>query len=134
MSWVGKLVSGIGKFSSFASKVGGVAQKFMNTGGTIGKIASGVSKAASTIGAVSSLAGGAIAKATPWIAAGTVAAKALYNTGIADKITGGKASRIVKTISNWISPNKGIQSTSINNAAVGHNTASAEFSKQMRGG
>ena len=133
MGWVSNLISGIGKVAGFASKVGGVAQKFMNAGGTIGKIASGVTKAASTIGALSSLAGGAISKASPYIAAGSMIAQTLYKTGIADKLTGGKASRVVKTISNWINPNKGVQSNSAANASIGHNTATGALVQQLSG-
>ena len=134
MGFVTNLISGIGKVAGFASKVGGIAQKFMNAGGTIGKIASGVTKAAGAVSAATSLAGGAIAKASPYIAAGTLIAKTLYNTGIADKLTGGAASRVVKTVKNWIAPNKGIQSNSAANASIGHSTATGAFAQQLSGG
>ena len=98
MGFVTNLMTGIGKVAGFASKVGGIAQKFMHMGGTVGKIASGVTKAASTIGALSGLASGAISKASPYLAGAALVGKALYNTGIADALTGGKASRIVKTV------------------------------------
>ena len=134
MGWVSNLISGIGKVGGFAAKVGGIASKFANAGGTIGKIASGVTKAASTISALSGLAGGAISKASPYIAGAALIGETLYKTGIADKLTGGKASRVVKTISNWINPNKGIQSNSAQNASIGHNTATGAFAQQLSGG
>ena len=134
MGFVTNLMTGIGKVAGFASKVGGIAQKFMHMGGTVGKIASGVTKAASTIGALSSLAGGAISKASPYLAGAALVGKALYNTGIADALTGGKASRIVKTVRNWISPNRGIQSNSAVNASIGRTTATGAFSQQLSGG
>ena len=93
MSWFSKAVGAIGK-------IGGIASKFMNSGGTIGKIAGGVSKAAGLISALAP-------KAAPWIAGATVIGKALYNSGIADKMTGGMASRVVKGITNIIKPFKG---------------------------
>ena len=93
MSWISRAIGTIGK-------IGGIASKFVNAGGVIGKIAGGVSKAASMISTLAP-------KAAPWIAAGTVIGKALYNSGIADKITGGMASRVVKGITNIISPFKG---------------------------
>ena len=134
MGFVTNLISGIGKVGGFAAKVGGIAQKFMNNSGTIGKIASGVTKAASTIGALSNLAGGAISKASPYIAGAALIGQTLYKTGIADALTGGKASRVVKTITNFISPNKGIQSNSAANASIGRTTATGAFSQQLSGG
>lgn len=134
MGFVSNLISGIGKVAGFASKVGGVAQKFMNMGGTAGKIASGVTKAANTIGTLSSLASVAISKASPYIAGAALVGRALYKTGIADALTGGKVSRVVKTINNWINPNRGIQSNSAVNASIGRTTATGAFSQQLSGG
>ena len=134
MGFVSNLISGIGKVGGFAAKVGGIAQKFMHMGGTVGKIASGVTKAASTIGAISSLAGGAISKASPYIAGAALVGQALYKSGIADALTGGKASRVVKTITNFINPNKGIQSNSAANASIGRSTATGAFAQQLSGG
>ena len=72
-----------------ANKVGGIANKFINNTGVIGKIASGVSKAANLVSTV-------IPKISPVINAITTGAKLAYQTGIADKLTGGKATRVVK--------------------------------------
>lgn len=107
MSWFSKAIGTIGK-------IGGIASKFANSGGIIGKIAGGVSKAA---GLISTLA----PKAAPWIAGATIIGKALYNTGIADKITGGLASRVVKGITNIVSPFKG---NTVSNAGGVHQAAS----------
>ncbi len=108
MSWFSKAVGAIGK-------IGGIASKFTNSGGMIGKIAGGVSKAA---GLISTLA----PKAAPWIAGATVIGKALYNSGIADKMTGGMASRVVKGITNIISPFKG---NTVSNAGGVHQAGAA---------
>ena len=119
MSWFSRAVGTIGK-------IGGIASKFAGMGGTIGKIAGGVAKAA---GMISTLA----PKAAPWIAGATAVGKVLYKTGIADKLTGGYASRIVKGITNIFAPNKGQQ---VSNAGaigqIGSNTNTGGFS--FRGG
>ena len=67
-----------------ANKVGGIANKFVNNTGVIGKIASGVSKAANLVSTV-------VPKISPVVNAITTGAKLAYQTGIADKLTGGKA-------------------------------------------
>lgn len=108
MSWFGRAIGTIGK-------IGGIASKFANTGGAIGKIAGGVSKAASMISTLAP-------KAAPWIAGATIIGKALYNTGIADKLTGGMASRVVKGITNIISPFKG---NTVSNAGGVHQAGAA---------
>ena len=88
----------------FANKVGGIANKFVNNSGLIGKIAQGVSKAANLA----------------------------YKSGLADKLTGGKATRFVKGVQNMFGGNKGVTQ---NNAAVvrqaGATTGSAEMAKIM---
>ena len=76
-----------------ANKVGGIANKFINNTGVIGKIASGVSKAANLVSTV-------VPKISPVVNAITTGAKLAYQTGIADKLTGGKATRLVKGVQN----------------------------------
>lgn len=97
MSWIGRALNVVGK-------IGGIASKFAGAGGTIGKIAGGISKAANLISTVAP-------KAAPWITGAAAVGKILYKTGIADKLTGGKASKIVKGIQNFISPFKAAQSS-----------------------
>ena len=91
MSWIGKALGVVGK-------IGGIASKFAGAGGVIGKIAGGISKAASLVTS---------AKAAPWIAGAAAIGTALYKSGIADKLTGGGATRFVKKVSNFFNPYKG---------------------------
>lgn len=109
----------------FANKVGGIANKFINNGGTIGKIASGISKAANLVSTI-------VPKAMPIVNKVVGVAKLAYNSGLADKLTNGKATRFVKGVQNMFSPNKGVQQ---NNAAIvkqaGSTTGSAEMAKIM---
>lgn len=109
----------------FANKVGGIANKWAKYGGTLGKIANGVSKAANIVQTV-------VPKVMPVVNAVTTGAKLAYQTGLADRVTGGKATRFVKGIQSVFAPKKGIQQ---NNAAVirqaGANTGSAEMAKIM---
>ena len=68
----------------------------------------------------------------PVVNAVTTGAKLVYQTGLADKLTNGKATRFVKGVQNMFTPNKGIQQ---NNAAivrqVGATTGSKEMAKIM---
>ena len=109
----------------FANKIGGAANKWAKYGGTIGRIASGVSKAANLVSSV-------VPKVMPVVNAVTTGAKLVYQTGLADKLTNGKATRFVKGVQNMFTPNKGIQQ---NSAAivrqVGATTGSKEMAKIM---
>ena len=71
-------------------------------------------------------------KVMPVVNAVTTGAKLVYQTGLADKLTNGKATRFVKGVQNMFTPNKGIQQ---NNAAivrqVGATTGSKEMAKIM---
>ena len=104
-----------------ANKVGGIANKFINNTGVIGKIASGVSKAANLVSTV-------IPKISPVINAITTGAKIAYQTGIADKLTGGKATRVVKGFQNMFSSPRGVQQ---NNAAAIHQAGSTTGTKEL---
>ena len=104
-----------------SQKVGGIANKFVNHAGIIGKIASGVNKAANLVSSV-------IPKVSPVINAITTGAKIAYQTGLADKLTNGKATRFVKGVQNMFAPKKGIQQ---NNAAVVHQAGATSGSAEM---
>ena len=113
MSWLSKL-------TGIAGKVGGIASKFVNAGGVVGKIAGGVSKAAGLIGSYAT-------KIAPVVGAVATIGSALYKSGIADAITKGGATRLVKGITNFFSPSKGTAisySPQVGQATGGSNTAS----------
>ena len=109
----------------FANKVGGIANKFVNNSGLIGKIAQGVSKAANLVTTL-------VPKAVPIVNKVMTVANLAYKSGLADKLTGGKATRFVKGVQNMFGRNKGVTQ---NNAAVvrqaGATTGSAEMAKIM---
>ena len=92
-----------------ANKVGGVANKFVNNAGVIGKIAGGVSKAANLVSTI-------VPKISPVVNA------------LADKLTGGKATRLVKGVQNMFSPPRGVQQ---NNAAAVRQAGSTTGSKEL---
>ena len=98
-----------------ANKVGGIANKFVNNAGVIGKIAGGVSKAANLV-------------STPVVNAITTGAKLAYQSGLADRLTGGKATRFVKGVQNMFSPPRGVQQ---NNAAAVRQAGSTTGSKEL---
>ena len=77
----------------FANKVGGIANKFVNNSGLIGKIAQGVSKAANLVSTI-------VPKAMPIVNKVMTVANLAYKSGLADKLTGGKATRFVKGVQN----------------------------------
>ena len=112
-----------------ANKVGGIANKFVNNAGVIGKIAGGVSKAANLVSTI-------VPKISPVVNAITTGAKLAYQSGLADKLTGGKATRLVKGVQNMFSPPRGVQQ---NNAAAvrqagsttGRTTGSKELARIM---
>ena len=114
-----------------ANKVGGIANKFVNHAGIVGKIASGVNKAANLVSSV-------IPKVSPVINAITTGAKIAYQSGLADKLTNGKATRFVKGLQNMFAPKKGIQhmfapkkGIQQNNAAVIHQAGATSGSAEM---
>ena len=134
MSWVSNLISGVGRFAGFASKIGGVAQKFANAGGTIGKIASGVSKVANTISNYGGIAANAITKASPYLAIGGALAATAYKTGLLDKITGNRASKVVNFVRDTFNPNRGInQSAASAGASIGQQTGTGIYANALRG-
>ena len=90
----------MGFLLGIANKVGGVANKFAQNSGIVGKIASGVSKAANLVATV-------VPKAVPIVNKVMAVGKAAYESGLADKLTGGKVTRFVKGVSSLISPNRG---------------------------
>ena len=104
-----------------ANKVGGVANKFVNNAGVIGKIAGGVSKAANLVSTI-------VPKISPVVNAITTGAKLAYQSGLADKLTGGKATRLVKGVQNMFSPPRGVQQ---NNAAAVRQAGSTTGSRQQ---
>ena len=104
-----------------ANKVGGVANKFVNNAGVIGKIAGGVSKAANLVSTI-------VPKISPVVNAITTGAKLAYQSGLADKLTGGKATRFVKGVQNMFSPARGVQQ---NNAAAVRQAGSTTGSKEL---
>ena len=109
-----------------ANKVGGIANKFINNTG----VASGVSKAANLVSTV-------VPKISPVVNAITTGAKLAYQTGIADKLTGGKATRLVKGVQNMFSPPRGVQQFSPprgvqqNNAAAIHQAGATTGTKEL---
>lgn len=108
-----------------ANKVGGVANKFAQNSGIIGKIANGVSKAANLVATV-------VPKAVPIVNKVMAVGKAAYESGLADKLTGGKVTRFVKGVSNMISPNKGtLQTTSQAVQQAGATTGTGTLAKIM---
>lgn len=108
-----------------ANKVGGIANKFAQSGGTIGKIASGVGKAANLVATV-------VPKAVPIVNKVMAIGKAAYDTGIADKLTGGKVTRFVKGVANMVSPNRGVlQTTSQAVQQAGSSTGTGMVAKIM---
>ena len=86
-----------------ANKVGGIANKFIKVSTVVPKI-------------------------SPVVNAITTGAKLAYQTGIADKLTGGKATRLVKGVQNMISPPRGVQQ---NNAAAIHQAGSTTGTKEL---
>ena len=108
-----------------ANKVGGIANKFAQSGGTIGKIASGVGKAANLVATV-------VPKVVPIVNKVMAIGKAAYDTGIADKLTGGKVTRFVKGVANMVSPNRGVlQTTSQAVQQAGASTGTGMVAKIM---
>ena len=85
----------------FANKVGGIANKFVNNSGLVGKIAQGVSKAANLVSTI-------VPKAVPIVNKVMTVANLAYKSGLADKLTGGKATRFVKNVQNMFGGNKGV--------------------------
>ena len=115
MSWISKAIG-------IAGKIGGIASKWAGAGGTIGKIAGGVAKAASAISTF-------VPKIAPIIGTAATIGSALYKSGIADKLTGGAATRIVKGITNAFAPFKG--STISNAPAIAQATTSSNTTQFM---
>lgn len=108
-----------------ANKVGGVANKFAQNSGIVGKIASGVSKAANLVATV-------VPKAVPIVNKVMAVGKAAYESGLADKLTGGKVTRFVKGVSSLISPNRGtLQTTSRAVQQAGATTGTGTLAKIM---
>ena len=93
----------------FVSSLLGFANKnkFVNNSGLVGKIAQGVSKAANLVSTI-------VPKAVPIVNKVMTVANLAYKSGLADKLTGGKATRFVKGVQNMFGGNKGVTQ---NNAA-----------------
>ena len=101
----------------------GFVSSLLNNTGVIGKIASGVSKAANLISTV-------VPKISPVVNAITTGAKLAYQTGIADKLTGGKATRLVKGVQNMISTHRWQSYTACQRSSKHDQSTSRSSTKQ----
>lgn len=114
-----------GRIMGWVGKIGNFASRFVGKSGIIGKIAGGVSKAANIITTFAS-------KAVPIIGKIGTGLQLAYKTGILDKITKGRATKLVKGFTNWFSPNRGqTQDVASEVKKVGAETNTAALSKQL---
>ena len=87
-----------------ASKIGKFASKYTNVGGKIGNFFSGVNKAANLVNTVANTATKFMPVVGKIVEGIKLGGNILNRTGIGDKITGGKFSRIYKGFGHLFNP------------------------------